>query len=132
MKSFVSQRCKNSVHNFINSMVEEKKYHNDVIKKNNKDHVMTKEDHENFENSTKCWIYGNNYVDNDVKVRDHCHISGKFRGSAHGDCNIDLKLNYKIPIAFHNLKSYEYHLIMEELGKFSLKVNVIPKEKYEL
>ena len=121
MKSFVNQRYlgKNSVYNFINSMVEENKYHSD-------------ENHENFENSTKCWIYGNNYVDNDVKVRDHCHISGKFRGSAHGDCNIDLKLNYKIPIAFHNLKSYEFHLIMEELGKFSLKVNVIPKEKYEL
>ena len=45
MKSFVSQRYlgKNSVDNFINSMAEENKYHSDVIKKNNKDCVMTKE-----------------------------------------------------------------------------------------
>ena len=27
--------------------------------------------------STKCWICNNDYVDNDVKVRDHCHITGK-------------------------------------------------------
>ena len=43
---------------------------------------MTKEENEDFKNSTKCWICGNYYVDNDVKVRDHYHISGKYRGSA--------------------------------------------------
>ena len=93
---------------------------------------MTKEDNENFENSTKCSIYGNNYVNNDVKARGHNHISRKYRGSAHRDCNIDLKLNHQFPIVFHNLKSYESHLIMEELGKFNLKIIVIPKglEKY--
>ena len=26
---------------------------------------------------TKCWIYDNEYIDNDVKVRHHCHITGK-------------------------------------------------------
>ena len=41
----------------------------------NKEPVMTKEDNEDFENSTKCWICSNDYVDNDVKVRDHCHIT---------------------------------------------------------
>ena len=29
-------------------------------------------------NSAKCWICDNDYVDNDVKVRDHCHIPGKY------------------------------------------------------
>ena len=38
------------------------------------------------------------------------------------------KLNYKIPIVFHNLKNYDSHLIMKELGKFSFKINVIPNE----
>ena len=48
------------------------------------------------------------------------------------DCNINLKLNDKIPIVFHNLKSYDSYLIMQELGKFTLKINVIPNgfEKY--
>ena len=58
----------------------------------NKELVMTEEDYENFENSSKCWICDNDYVNNnDLKVRDYCHITGKYRGSAHRDCNINLK-----------------------------------------
>ena len=79
-------------------------------------------------NSTKCWIRDNGYIDTDVKVRYHCHISGKYRGSAHRDCNINLKLNHKIPIVFHNLKNYDSHLIMQELGKFNLQIIIIPNE----
>ena len=40
----------------------------------NKEIVMTKEDYKDFENSTKSWICHNDYVDNDVKVRDHYHV----------------------------------------------------------
>ena len=91
-----------------------------------KELVMTEEDNEDFENSTKCWICDNDYIDGIVKLRDHFHISGKYRGSAHRDCNINLRLNHKIPIVYHNLKDYISHLIMQELGKFSVEVNVIP------
>ena len=67
------------------------------MKKNfNKEVVMTKEDHEDFENSTKCWICDNDYIHADVKLRDHCHITGKYE-----DCNINVKLNHKIPVVFH-------------------------------
>ena len=79
-------------------------------------------------NSIKRWICDNDYVNNDVKVRDH--ITGKYRGSAHRDCNISLKLNHKISVVFYNLKNYDSHLIMQELGKFNLKINAIPN-KYE-
>ena len=43
-----------------------------------------------------------------------------------------LKLNYKIHIVFHNLKNYGLHLIIQELGRFNFKINVIPNglEKY--
>ena len=81
---------------------------------------------EDFKNFTKCWICDNIYVDGgDVKVRDHCHITGKCRGSAYRDCNIKVKLNREIPIVFQNLKNYDSHLIMQELGKFNLKIKVI-------
>ena len=93
----------------------------------NKELVMTKEDNENFKNSTKSWICDNDYIDNDVEVRDYCHITGKYRGCVQRDCNINLKLNHKIPVVFRNS-----HLIMQELGKFNLKISVIPNglEKY--
>ena len=40
-------------------------------------------------------------------VRDHCHITGKYRGAAHTACNLKLRLNPKtttIPVVFHNLR----------------------------
>ena len=51
---------------------------------------MSKENNEN--NSTTCWICDNDYIDNEVKVRDRCHITGTYRGHAHRDCNIILIL----------------------------------------
>ena len=87
---------------------------------------MTKEDNKNFKNSMRCWTCGNEYVDNDVKVRDHCHITGTYRGSAHRDCSINLKLNHKISCRISQPKNYDFHLIMQELGKFYPKINVTP------
>ena len=78
---------------------------------------MTKKYNEDCENSTNCWIYDNDYIDNNLKVRDHCHITVKPRGYAHRNCNINVKLHHEIPVVFHNLKNYDSHLIMQELGK---------------
>ena len=85
---------------------------------------MTKKQNEDFENCTKYWMCDN--VDGDVKVRDHCHITEKYRHSAYRDCNIILKLNQKSPVIFHKLKNYDSYLIIQELGKFDLKINAIP------
>ena len=123
-KPFKSYLGKDVVYNLISSMIEDSTYCSDVMKKHfNKKLVMTKEDNEEFENSNKYWICD---IDADVKVRDHCHITGKYRGSGHRDCNINVKLNHKIPVVFHNLKNYDSHLVRQELGKFNLKLNVIP------
>ena len=94
-------------------MIEESKYCSNLTKKHfNKEVVMTKENNEKFKNSAKCWICDNDYIDSDVKVRDHCHIAGKYRVSAIISI---FKLNHKIPIVFHNLKIYDSHLAMQEL-----------------
>ena len=73
---------------------------------------MSVKDEERFQSSNKCWIC-NKLIDlGDNKVRDHDHITGKYRGSAHWNCNINLKLNKKVPAIFHNLRGYDRHLIM--------------------
>ena len=75
-KTFRTYLGKGTIYNFINSIIQEKKYCNHVMKRHfHKVLVMTKEDNEHFKNSTKYWICDNDYIDTDVKVRDHCHIS---------------------------------------------------------
>ena len=85
---------------------------------------MTKNDDKDLKNSTKCWICDNVSVKSDVKVRDHCHITGIYRDSTHKDCNFKVKLNHKFPIVFRNFKNCDSHRIMQELGKFDFKINI--------
>ena len=60
---------------------------------------MTDEVEASFKAMNHCHICGNKYTGKDVRVRDHCHVTGKFRGSAHQECNLinnktnDLTLN---------------------------------------
>ena len=67
-------------------------------------------------------------------VRDHCHITGKYRGSAHNCCNLQLRIDpekLKIPVIFHNLKGYDSHFIIKKLEK-NTNISVIANnfEKY--
>ena len=87
---------------------------------------------ERFQVSNNCWICDKLFDVGDEKVRYHCHITGKIRGAAHWSCNVNLKLCKKIPVIFHILRCYDIHLIIKEIGKFDVKVSVIPNglEKY--
>ena len=68
-------------------------------------------------------------------VKDHCHITGKFRGAAHSDCNKKLRINPEtdeIPVVFHNLKAYDAHHLMQGLSRVKREVKPIANnmEKY--
>ena len=91
----------------------------------NKELLITKEDDGNFENSTKFWICDHAYVGSAFKVRGHFHISRKQRDSEHGDYNINVHLNQKIPVVFHNLITCESHHITQETDKVNSKINVL-------
>ena len=124
----------NSIKEFIEWVFEQKKYCNQIINKHfNKKLKMTIEDEENYQNSQNCWICDQKIINNKDKVRDHCHITGKFRGIAHRECNSKLRIPRKIPIIFHNLEGYDGHLIFRELNNFKdIDIQVIPKtnERY--
>ena len=98
----------------------------------NKNLIMSIEEEERFEQSNICWICSKLIENSDNKVRDHCHITGKYRGATHWSCNINLKITKKVPLIFHNLKGYDSHLIFKEFSKFNTKISVIPNglEKY--
>ena len=57
---------------------------------------MTTQDEEIYNNSQICWICNEEL--NADEVRDHCHIRGKFRGAAHNQCNLKLRIPKNFPI----------------------------------
>lgn len=47
------------------------------------------------------------------RVRDHCHITGKYRGSCYQHLNF--QLTDTIPVIFHNLRRYDSHFIVKQI-----------------
>ena len=122
-----------SAYKFIDAIFKEYEYCKKVIKKHfNKNLIMIEKEEEQFQSSNTYWICDKLIDDDDEKVRNNCHITGKFRGDAHWNCNIDLQLTKKVPVIFHNLRGYDSQLIFYELKTFDVKIDVIPNglEKY--
>ena len=132
-KPIVAYRGENAAYKFIKAILKERKYCRKIMKdESNKNLIMTEEEEYLFQQSNKCWICKKLIDNEDEKVGDHCHITGKFRVSAQWDCNINFQLTKKIPVIFHNLKCCDSHIFFSDLHKFNLKVDVIPNglEKY--
>ena len=92
----------NAAYEFIETILKEYQYFKKVRKKHfNKNFIMNEKE-EQFQSSNICWICEKLIVDE--KVRDHCHLTGKFRGAAHLSCNINLQLTKKAPVIFHKLR----------------------------
>ena len=125
-KDIVIYRKKDSIYKFVERILKEYDYCNEVMKKYfNKNLVMSFDEEEIFQLSNKCWICDKLFDAGDEKVRDHCHITGKCRGATHFSCNANFKLSKKLPVIFHNLRDYDSHLIIKEISNFDVKVSVI-------
>ena len=101
-----------------------------IKKKFNKKWITTEKEEEKFRSSNEYWICEK--LIHDKKIRNHCHITGKFRGPPHWSCNVNFKLPKIVSVIFHNLKIYDSHKIMNDIYKFDARVLVIPNglEKY--
>ena len=98
--------------------------------------IMKTQDWKKFRNETVCWLCRKEFEKEGekIKVRDHCHYTGKFRGAAHLDCNRKFKKPDFTPVFFHNLANYDSHPFVINLGLEDgvLEVKCIPnnEEKY--
>ena len=112
----VIYRGEDCIQKFMKCMFEEVKNCQSIIRDNfNKPLKMTNEDEKAFKKATHCHICEKKYRVDDVPVRDHCHVTGKYRGSAHQTCNLKLQISaekIQIPVVFHNLKGYDSHFII--------------------
>ena len=67
---------------------------------------LTDKEKESHENQQICHICEKEFS-TDNKVRDHCHYTGKYRGAAHNNCNLNYKIPKEIPVVFHNGSTYD-------------------------
>ena len=82
---------------------------------------LTPKEIEKHKKSKKCHICFRPFTEKNPNVRDHCHYTGRYRGAAHRNCNLQYKIPSYIPIIFHNLSGYDTHLFIRPLSLEELK-----------
>ena len=99
---------------FVNRILTLEKIANNYFK-TNLELEITPQEEGSFQLAEECWLCENPF--DDTKVRDHDHLTGKYRGAAHYICNINCKQRSSsfVPTFFHNFSGYDCHLIFEEL-----------------
>ncbi|XP_070528291.1 uncharacterized protein [Cardiocondyla obscurior] len=88
---------------------------------------------EKHENATVCHVYESPFEVDEKRVRDHCHLTGRYRGPAHSKCNLRYCDTRYIPVVFHNLSGYDAHFVIKEITTaYEDKVDLLPitKKKY--
>ena len=98
---------------------------------------LTPEEEKDFKSAKVCHICEQEFgvyekTGEIFKVRDHCHFTGKYRGAAHNQCNLNCRKPLILPVVFHNLQGYDSHLFIKQLAKVSGDLSYIPstEEKY--
>ena len=124
----------NAIQHFLKNLKNVLNKINNEIDFNVKMDPLTHEQQEEFNNSTECYLCKRKYSlkpdqsgFHHVKVREHCHITGKYNGSSCNECNILYRIPKTLPIFAHNLKGYDSHLIISQLNeKHFEKCEIIP------
>ena len=127
---------------FVETLSEDLKPIYEILK-TPKPMVMSDSDKTAHEKSENCYACGTRFgtmrinertkkKEKIVKCRDHCHITGKYRGAACDKCNLRMRVPKFVPVLFHNLEGYDSHLFVKSLGLKEGDIKCIPKtdEKY--
>ena len=104
------------------------------FKNTKKDIIITQEDEEDYKNNNIC-RFCEKIIESD-KVRDHCHLTSRYRGPRHNICNINVKQKDSnfITFVFHNFSKYDCHMFFKrlvDLKKDKVKFEIIPKTNEE-
>ena len=81
--------------------------------------AMTEEDNRDFAEAEECHYCKRTFKKD--KVRDHNHLTGRYRCAACNYCNMQVKLPNFIPILFHNMEGYDGKFILHALTRFKQK-----------
>ncbi|XP_049887050.1 uncharacterized protein LOC126381638 [Pectinophora gossypiella] len=127
LNKYVSFRGPDCVQNFIENLENDVSWINTILQNQHKMLPLTEQELESFLTSKNCYLCNKLLFED--KVRDHCHLTGRYRGPAHSYCNIQFKLPKFLPVFFHNLSGYDSHLFIRELGEMPGNLNLLAKTK---
>ena len=87
--------------------------------------ILNNHEEDEFQEATRCYICGEEFKESE-KVREHNHLSGKYRGAACQSCNTkEGKATKLLPVFFHNGSNYDFHFLIEELMKYEDEYNKV-------
>lgn len=127
---------KNCINKFLDFIESEVQRINHIFLTVNKPIQMNEADRHNFNLAQRCHFCLRsfsqmNYIQ---KVRDHSHLSGKYRFALCSRCNLThAKLKQKVLVILHGLCNYDSHFIIQKLNRYPDNIlKVIPRtgEKY--
>lgn len=134
---YASHRGRNCVGWFMDELTSIAIYTFDFLENKKPMNILSKAEEEMFEKTTFCHICKKEFKNeqSNIRVRDHCHISGCYRGAAHQTCNLEYQIVRNIPVIMHNLSGYDSHFLIKKLAtskRVPGEVNIIPhnSEKY--
>jgi hypothetical protein len=135
LNKYVSYRGENCATHFIERITEDaKRLYTDYLSKEKVMKILNLAELHEYKNATICHICKKSIkkietIIDKQKVKDHCHMTGQYRGPAHRDCNRLFRVPKTITCFFHNLAYYDAHLFIRELGADHGKIDVIAKTK---
>ncbi|XP_043267868.1 uncharacterized protein [Venturia canescens] len=133
LSGYYSRRSEDCIGWFVEQLKELALRVEKILLKNVPMKELSPAEWKKFREDVNCHICEKPFVEKEQRVRDHCHLTGQFRGPAHGNCNLNYKNSFFIPIVFHNLSGYDAHFIIKEVATaFEGKIDLLPltKEKY--
>lgn len=78
-----------------------------------------------FDDAICCYLCKLPFTDEEnPKVADHHHITGRYRGAAHNECNLKCQAPSYLPVLIHNLP-YDSSFLIEAIDKVGCRVEVI-------
>ena len=124
----------NNVDWFVNEVINLENKIAFYFNNTKKDIITTGEDEEDYRKNNICRFCEKN-IECD-KVRDHCHLTSRYRGPAHSKCNINVtqQQSHFIPFTFHKFSNYDCHMFFKKLVDIKndkTKFDIIPKTNEE-
>lgn len=133
LSKFHSYRGKDCIQWFVNELKLLAKFCDNIFENILPMEKLSDKQNDSFHKADLCYICKKPFLENHIKVRDHNHQNGKYRGAAHQNCNLNYKDVNTVPIVFHFMSGYDAHFIIKELAtsiKGEMKLLPINKERY--